>query len=265
MFANLLDESRMPVLDPATSPVLSPATAPKKPSVFEDLVDVYYAPSQVFDRRREGEFGAALLIFMVLGAGLIALFWNALEPAFSAEASRQVEAMIAKNPRLPAEAVGKMRERAGHPSMAINVASIFVMTGVIALGGAVMLWFASKLTDLKVTFAQAMTASTYALAPAILNWVALGAVGLLAPPEHVTGLGSMMLGPTRFLERGAVSEPLYQFAQRCDLFTLWGVVIGGIGLAVMGGRSTGRGIAASAIAWAFGTALVVAIGALIGG
>ena len=58
----------------------------RPPSVWEDLLEIFYAPRAVFERRRETPaFGLALIVFTVLVVGLSFAFRGAMEPVFDAE------------------------------------------------------------------------------------------------------------------------------------------------------------------------------------
>src|SRR5207302_5809894 len=47
------------------------ASATKSPSVLEDIVDVFYQPAAVFERRRTAGFGLAWLIYAIMTAAMI--------------------------------------------------------------------------------------------------------------------------------------------------------------------------------------------------
>ena len=40
--------------------------SPEKAGLWEDFVDIFYAPSSVFARRSDGKFGMALLLFVIV-------------------------------------------------------------------------------------------------------------------------------------------------------------------------------------------------------
>ena len=239
----------MAVLDPSTSPVLAPATAPKKPSVFEDFVDIFYAPRQVFARRRDGEFVAALVVLTVLVALMGYLFYNLLEPAFSAMTDRAIETARQKNPQIREEQLQSMRGlmekgQAFGPIIGVPIAAIL---------GAVGIWIVAKFFDARQTFGQALTVSTYSMFPILLAWVAMAAMSLVVPAEQVQGLQSYMLSPARFLDAGATNPGVLAALMRIEPFTLWGAYITAVGISETGNVSLGEGLGAAAVVWLLGT------------
>jgi len=77
--------------DAAAPPVAS------KSNVFEDFVDIFFQPSVVFERRRDGQFGMALLIIAVVTGILAFVLHNGLAPIMDAVIAKQQAAMMAKS------------------------------------------------------------------------------------------------------------------------------------------------------------------------
>ena len=77
--------------------------APAKASLWEDFVDIFYAPSSVFARRSDGKFGLPLLLLIVIGVVLFFLTKNAMQPIMDAEFARQTAAVLRKNPSIDPE------------------------------------------------------------------------------------------------------------------------------------------------------------------
>ena len=70
--------------------------SPGKASLWEDFVDIFYAPSSVFARRSDGKFGLPLLLLIVVGVVLFFLTKNAMQPIMDAEFARQSAAAMRK-------------------------------------------------------------------------------------------------------------------------------------------------------------------------
>src|SRR3954452_11105451 len=76
---------------------------PTKAGLWEDFVDIFYAPSSVFARRADGKFGLALVVLIVVATILIFLTKNAMQPIMDAEFALQAAAAMRKNPNLTQE------------------------------------------------------------------------------------------------------------------------------------------------------------------
>src|SRR4030081_1864185 len=83
--------------------------APAKAGLWEDFVDIFYAPSSVFARRSDGKFGMPLLFLVVVGTVLFFLTKNAMQPVMDAEFARRSVDMMKKNPNLTAEQLSSGR------------------------------------------------------------------------------------------------------------------------------------------------------------
>jgi len=225
------------------APPAPPATPPPTASVWEDFVDIFYAPSAVFERRRIGQFGLALVILIVLSALLVAGFWNALQPMFEATVDMTLRQAAAKGQPMPPEAMSAAR-RFG--SMFAGVMAV-VGVPLAVLFGAFVVWLFGKLLDAPLGFAQAMTVMTFANIPRVLGWVVIGVQGLLG--DATKPIFSYMLAPTRFLDPDTTSTLTMAIWSRFDLFTLWATVLIGIGVAVIARVPRARGFAVAALVW----------------
>src|SRR5467141_1423956 len=114
-------------------------------SLWEDFVDIFYAPSQVFARRTDGKFGMPLLFLVVVCAVLAFLTKNAMQPVMDAEFARRSAEMMRKNPNLTAEQLASGRglfETFGPILFAIGITISVFGTGLV-------LWLVGKLFDAK--------------------------------------------------------------------------------------------------------------------
>ena len=86
------------------TPVVTPRAA-----IWEDFIDIFYAPSAVFRRREHGNFFIPLIVITIFCGVLFYLNSGALQPMFDAEFDRQMAVAMKQNPDIPAEAVERMR------------------------------------------------------------------------------------------------------------------------------------------------------------
>src|SRR6266550_4239673 len=95
-----------------TAAVMKPEVAPTA-AVWEDFVDIFYAPSYVFARRQNGNVWIPILVVTILMGTVYFMISGAMQPIFDAEFNRQAAAAMRKNPQLNAEAMERFRHFAG--------------------------------------------------------------------------------------------------------------------------------------------------------
>ena len=204
------------------------ASPPSKASLWEDFIDIFYQPSSVFERRREGQFGMALLILAVVTGILAFALHNGLAPVMDAVMAKQQAAALAKNPNLTADQLSMMSGFA--EKMSKFGAIIFVP--IIAVIGAALIWIIGKFVDTKVTFAAAMMIAVYSGVPRVLQTIVTALQGLLMSPESITSANSVSIGPARFLP-DSTNAGLAAVLNNLDVFTIWIFVLIAIGIAVV--------------------------------
>lgn len=232
-------------------------TAPPAPelhaSLWEDFLDIYYAPRQVYARRREGRWGVVLLVLTALMALLFFASQGVLAPAMEAEFARAMR----DNPGLSPEQMAHAREMAGIFGTLGFVVSFPI--GVMLLG--VVVWAVAKLFDSAATLAAALLIATYSQFPRLLQQVASLLQGFVMDEDSLRSLYSVSLSPARFLDPDATSELVMALAGRLDLFALWSTLLLAIGLQVLGRLPRGQSYLAAGLVWLLG-AVPVLVGAL---
>ena len=86
----------------------APVAAPRA-AIWEDFIDIFYAPSAVFRRRETGNFFIPLAVITILCGVLFYLNSGALQPMFDAEFDRGMAVAMRQNPNIPPEAIERMR------------------------------------------------------------------------------------------------------------------------------------------------------------
>jgi hypothetical protein len=226
-------------------------------SLWEDFVDIFYAPSSVFARRASGKFGMALLFLAVACAILAFLTKNAMQPVMDAEFARRSADMMRKNPNLTAEQLASGRgffETLGPLFFAIGIT-------ISALGTGVVLWAVGKLFDAKESVAAAIMIATYAEMPRLVQILVSAAQGLFMAPEKFTSIYSVGISPARFMDPDQTSPVVMALASRIDPFVIWITVLLAIGLHVVGKIPKQQAYISAAIVWVVG-ALPAVFGAL---
>jgi hypothetical protein len=236
---------------------LESTPAPAKPvSRWEDFIDIFYAPSSVYERRAHSGFGIPMLVVTVL-VGVIALAnMGVMQPIMDAEFNRATAAAIKNNPQVTAEMMEK--GRAIGETFAKIGAFVFVPIAMFLTGLA--LWVVGKFFDAKESLAAAIMVASYAYVPRIVEGIINGVQGLLMDPATLDGRYRISLGVGRFLDPNATSPILLAIVGRVDLITIWITVLLAIGLTVTGKIPRSRAAMAAVLVWILG-ALPALLGA----
>ncbi len=229
-----------------TEATAAPPT-PAGAGLWEDFIDIFYQPSQVFDRRRGGQFGLALLLLVVMMGILYFALNNGIAPIIEAETAKQVAAIAEQNPAMTAEQL--TGTRSAMEKFAVFGAVLFIPVGVLL--AAVVLWLVTKFIDAKIAFAAAMMIMTYSQIPRLIEVILNALQGLFLDPASITSRFSVQIGPARFLDADA-NQILATILGGLDLFTIWVSVLIAIGLAVVARVPLRRAAIASAIIWVLG-------------
>jgi hypothetical protein len=234
--------------------------APSKAGLWEDFVDIFYAPSSVFARRADGKFGLPLLFLIVIGTILFFLTKNAMQPIMDAEFSRQSAAAMRRNPNLTQDQLASGR------GFFETVAPFFFAIGltVSVFGTGLVLWLVGKLFDAKATLAAAIMIATYSEVPRVVQILVNAAQALFMSPEKLNAINSVGFNPARFMNPDTASAVSIALASRFDLFTIWITVLLGIGIYVVGRVTKQQAAIIATVVWVAG-ALPAVLGALRAG
>jgi hypothetical protein len=227
--------------------------SPSKAGLWEDFVDIFYAPSSVFARRSDGKFGLALLLLVVVGTILVFVTKNAMQPIFDAEFTRRTAAAMRKNPNITAEQMASSRnffEMLGPVIFAVYLTITVLGTGLI-------LWAVGKLFDAKESVGAAMMIATYSEVPRIVQVLTNAAQGLIMSQEKLNATNSVGFNLARFMDPDTVSATLIALAARVDLFSIWVTVLLAIGLHVVAKIPKQQAAIAAAITWVVGALVPV--------
>lgn len=235
---------------------MTTTAAARKPSVWEDFVDIFVSPSEVFTRRGAGGFGIALLVLAVLITVLAIGTRSLMQPVFDAEFNRQAAQVMRANPQITPAQMAASRKFAG---FAIYLSGIIVAIQAMLVG--IVLWLVAKLFDSKMSLNSALVVSTYSYFPVILGIVVAALIANFLDPASITGRLSLSVGPGRFFDPDATSPVLLALVGRVDLFVIWVTVLLGVGTYVLGKVTKAQAAAVAALVWIIG-ALPGVFGAL---
>ncbi|MEP7064391.1 MAG: Yip1 family protein [Gemmatimonadota bacterium] len=233
-------------------------TAPaSQPSLWEDFVDIFTSPSDVFRRRENSGFGMQLLIATVIFAIIILGTKSLVQPVFDAEMARQSAQVLKAHPEISPDQIKSQM------AMGEKLAPIFIIVAIpisIMLTGLV-LWFVGKVFEATETAQAAMMVATYAFFPRILGTVAGAVIAALSSPERLNGAAKITVGLGALLDPDKSSPVLLALLTRVDVFVIWQTILLAIGLQVTGKVSKTNSYIAAALVWLIG-ALPTVLGAL---
>ncbi|MEJ2677970.1 MAG: YIP1 family protein [Gemmatimonadota bacterium] len=239
---------------PFESVTTPPAEAPPAASLWEDFIDIFYAPSAVFERRRGAKWWPMLVILTIVMVVLFYFYQRILSPVFDAELQRQMASRAQQltpqqmeNARRVTSIIRPLTMVIGFP-ITIFVLGLVTWALGFAFGGAMKLGS----VVLVVTYAQIVK---------VLQLLAGIVQSFFLDVGHMTSIHQLSLGLDRFLSPD-MPAVLLGLASRVEVFTLWATVLLAIGLHVVGRLPKGRAYAVAFLVWALG-AIPIAVGALI--
>lgn len=226
---------------------MSTTAIPRTASIWEDFVDIFVSPAQVFARRKGKGFWVPLIVFAVIMAALFIGTKPLMQPVYDA-VWQQTSAQIARQrPEITPEQLGKAR---GFQEK-FAVFGAVIVTPIMVLLTGLVLWLVGKLFDSEQSVGDAMMVSTYSFFPKILAMVTAAIIALLVDPSSITSQFSVTLGPGRFVN--TVAHPvLAAVVGRLDIFTIWVTVLLAVGLFVTGKVTKEKAAIAAIIVWIIG-------------
>jgi hypothetical protein len=229
-----------------TEPNVVAASTPST-SLWEDFVDIFASPAEVFRRRERGSWFSPLLIVTVAVAIIAFASRGALQPVMDAEFERAADAMR-KNPQITEDMIAKTRgffefSRTWGPI-------IFTPIAIIVVG--IMTWLVAKLVDSRQTLNAALVVAAYAFVPRVVQGIANAIQGLVMRPDQLNSLIKLSFSPARFLDPDTANPVLVQVLNRFDLFTIWVTVLLAIGVYATGRVSKQRAAIAGVLFWIIG-------------
>ena len=240
---------------PAVPPSPAPVVPEKSGGVLQDLLDVYFAPREAFERIvRHRRWLLPAVGMVVVGLVFVGIWLNRMEPreflATQLQESGQWEKIPAENREQLLDQQAKFI-----PIITWIMAPLGAVVTLVVVAGVLLFVFRFFYAG-EVGFLQAL---------AIVAW-SFFAVGLVTTPLTlaVMGLkGDWNLNPQDVLQanlglvldRSETAKPLWALATSLDLFSFWMIFLLATGFAVASRKTTGSALWGVVVPWA----LVVAI------
>ena len=218
---------------------LAPPAAPRA-SFAEDFVDIFYAPSQVFDRRRNASPWPVVLVVTGLFAIASYIFFTLFGPAFERDMLRALA-------DAPAEQRATVLNFARWSTLFGAVVTVPVSVLVLGL----VVWLVGKLFDAEQPLRAAFLVVAFSWMPRILETILASLQAFVLDVNALPSLMSTSISAARFVD-AAANPGLAQALSRVGPFVLWSYVIIAIGLKVTGRIGIGKAAIAAFIAWIVG-------------
>ena len=209
--------------------------APSKGGLFEDLIEVLYAPAKVFDRTRATKAGK-YVITTALIAGVVAIATkNLLMPWFDAQAELAIKMAAAKGQPIPDAAANSMRS--------FTAWGIIVGAPMAMLIGpylnAFFMQLGGKMMGATLSFSQAATIAVLGGVPRLLGWLAMPVQAIISDGSKARSIADLSLGPARFVNPDQMSPTVLTLLGNLDLFRIWQIILTVVGVAVVARVSKG--------------------------
>jgi hypothetical protein len=219
------------------TPAAQAAPAPEKAARWEDYVDIFFSPAELYERRAHDRVTPPLLTLL----GMALLFYFVMLPANL----MIMRATVADNPQAQQalEQFGTLMQIIG--SVAVPI------TYLVVLGfAAALLWLVGRFADIRTDFSRTMLIAVYAGFVYLLAQVASGVAVLIHGEAGLDMVRHVSFGPLRFVGSADMDPVHVALLRRFELFTLWQVALWGIGLAVIHRVSRTRAFTVAIVTWA---------------
>ncbi|HUF51936.1 MAG TPA: YIP1 family protein [Longimicrobiales bacterium] len=213
------------------------APAPQTVSRWEDYIDVFFSPVELFRRRAADRVAPPLLTLLALSVVL----YLVLLPANM----MIMRASVAENPQaaeMMAGRLGTFMAIAGSIGQPIMYLFILTLT-------AILLWITGRFADVRIEFSRAMLIATYGGFIFLLAQTVALALIMVLGADSIDMVRSMSFGPLRFTGTTDMNKLVLAFIGRIDLFAIWQAAIWAIGLRTVYQLSTRRAAIIAAVVW----------------
>jgi hypothetical protein len=219
----------------ADDQLVTAEAAAEETSRWEDYIDVFFSPAELYRRRAQDRVGPPLVTLLLLGV----FFYFVMLPA-----NRIImQASIAANPE-----AAQALERLG--TLLQILGSIFLPATYLAViaSAAVVLLIVGRVLEIRTEFSRTMLIATYAAFVYLLSQVA-GGVAVLLHGDGLDLIRHISFGPLRFVGDPEMDPVISAVLRRFELFTLWQTVLWGVGIAVIYRVSRMHAAAVAGLTW----------------
>jgi hypothetical protein len=209
-------------------------------SRWEDYIDVFISPAELFQRRAADRVAPPLITLLALSVAFYFILLPANGMAMRASAGESAEA-------------AQMMEQFGMLFQMLG--SIFVpITYLIMLSlVAALLLVIGRLAEIRTVWSRTLLIATYGGFIYLLAQIAGGVAILIHGEAGLDVVRDVSFGPLRFIGSTDTEPVMTAILRRFDIFTIWQAVVWGIGVSVIYRVSRARGMAVAFATWAIMT------------
>jgi hypothetical protein len=218
-------------------------------SRWEDYIDVFASPVELFRRRADDRLAPPLVTLLLLAV----VFYFIMLPANS----MVMRASLGDNPDAAAmmDRFGTLLQILG--SIVVPLTYLFML----AVSAATLLVI-GRIAEIRTDFSRLMLIVTYAGFVYLLAQMAGGVAIMLQGAAGLDVIRHLSFGPLRFIGSADMNPVATALLRRFELFTIWQTVLWGIGIAVIYNVGRARAFTVAFAAWALLALPAIVMGAL---
>jgi len=232
----------------------APDPTPAGMGVFSRITGVFFEPGKTFaDIGRRPSWFAPLLLTIVAGLAFYAAYgqhvgWARFVSQQMATNARMQQAM-AQVP--PDQVESRLAMQAKFTSIGYYASGFVIMPIILLLSSAIVLGMTSMMSA-GLRYKQVFAIVCFAGLPMVIKHLLSIAVVYLKNPDDFNLINPLAFNAAAFMDPVTSSKFLYTLGVTFDLFTIWIIVLTGIGLSAAAGKkrlSFGGGLFAAATPW----------------
>jgi hypothetical protein len=235
--------------DPLATTPAAAANDARTTSRWEDYIDVFFSPSELFARRARDRVAPPLITLLLLAVAFYFIMIPANIMAMRASVAGNEQALAAM-------------EQYGMAMQAFGVIMIPVTYLVIIAFTAAVLWLAGRFLDVRTDYSRTMLIATYAAFVYLLAQIAGGIAVLIQGDIGLDIVRHTSFGALRFFGDRDMNRVVMALLRRIDVFVIWQAVLWGIGLRIIYDLRRSHAAAIAAAAWLLYVMPAVILGAL---
>ena len=215
----------------------STTAAPKPASRWEDYIDVFFSPTELFRRRANDRVLPPLMTLLLLSL----VFYFVLLPANM----MILRSSLAQNP----QAAEMMSGRAGtFMAIAGSIGQPIVYLIMTAFT-AFLIWLVGRFADVRTEFSRAMLIATYGGFIFMLAQIVALTLVMVMGEDSIDMVRSMSFGPLRFIGDADMNKLVLALVGRIDIFALWQAFVWAVGIRVIYNVSMTRAAVIAGFVW----------------